>query len=99
MIRDMVKLDSAISSLRECDKQLRHTIASAAANAEPGQLNRIVGWLSDIQRILNEAESPVAAPLGGVHLNPPSTAVSQNPTPGNTSSRRGANKYPQFHRD
>jgi hypothetical protein len=95
----MVKLDNAISSLRECDKQLRHAIAEAAAKAEPGQLNRIVGWLTDIQRILIEAEVPVtngAEPK----INHPVVATEQRTvSSANTANRRVAKKYPLFHRD
>lgn len=57
----MAKLDQVVAAFRECDRTLRAAISAAAPEADPEQLNKLVGWLREVQRVLHDA-SPSHAP-------------------------------------
>ena len=50
---------SLVSSLEDAEQRLRLLIAKAAVAANPDQLNQLVRWLSEVQRIVAEASSSV----------------------------------------
>src|SRR5690348_3987695 len=95
----MAKAESVIESLRACERHMRIAIAEAATAAEPRRLSQLVGWLTDIQRILGEAD---AANAGNAAAVPQASVVAKEmlrATPSKDHNDREAKRYPQFFRE
>jgi hypothetical protein len=77
---------------------MRLAIADAAGAAEPGRLSQFVGWLTDIQRILGEADAAKGEKLAGVGGGAAVAKELPRVTP-SKEHERGRKRYPQFFRD
>ena len=95
----MAKPEKVVEVLRACERQMRLAIAEAAAAADPGRLTQLVGWLTDIQRILGEADAAKGGRAEGAAGVPTVAKEVLRATPLNGRNERNAKQYPQFYRD
>jgi len=96
----MAELDQVAEAFRACDRTLRAAISGTAADADPEQLNRMVGWLKEVQRLLVEVSSPRHARLTK-NLADHSVAAGRasQGRNGPVSINRRAIDFPRFYRD
>ena len=88
----MAENGEILQSLRQCERKMRLAISEAAVAAEPQRLNQLVGWLTDIQRIIKEADIHVHATAAAAQ--PPTTPRQSTPTP-----KQSFRDYPKFFRE
>jgi hypothetical protein len=95
----MENLRQVVEALRACDRTLRAAISVAASEADPEQLNRVVGWLREIQRILHEASSNDSSPLVSNSVLGQESAQERVIPSGKSQSGARREKYPLFFKD